>query len=267
VELVLSQLGQRGHAFLQDELRLSQLPRLLQRDAFVRRFERAVVSDTAEQLQRTVVSVAEWMEVKAERHTSSAHDLLRARIVTSREDVHAVGGAEGGYRGKRHELMLQLQQSSCAAMTAYDPEQAAARLVASVHTALAQAALLQVGAAGLSYSVALKASTLMDLSGLLPAALLAATGLAILPMQRYRLQLELQHKVGELTQQTDVAVEQHLQHELLAARQRASDAVAPFAALVDSAASAHAARTARLREARLALDELVQEAQRLAAEH
>eukprot|EP00966_Prymnesium_polylepis_P032400 753748-Prymnesium_polylepis.1 len=55
------------------------------------------------------------MEVKAERHTSSAHDLLRARIVTSREDVHAVGGAEGGYRGKRHELMLQLQQSSCAA--------------------------------------------------------------------------------------------------------------------------------------------------------
>ena len=84
-------------------------------------------------------------------------------------------------------------------------------------------------------------------------------------MQRYGLQRELQHKVGELTRQTDTAVEQHLQHELLAARQRASDAVAPFAALVDGAASAHAARAAKLREVRHALDELAQEVQRLAA--
>ena len=262
VELVVSQLGQRGHNFLQDELRLTQLPRLLRKDELMRRFETVVVSDTAEQLQRTVVAVAEWMEAKADRHRSTAADLLRHRIVTSRDD----GGVDShvGYRGQRHELLLQLQQSSRAAIDAYNPQEAAARLVTAVHVSLAQAALLQVSAAGLSGAVALKATSLMDLTGLLPAALLAVTGLAILPMQRYRLQRELQTKVRELVKQTDVAIEEHLQQELLAAKQRASDVVAPFATLVEDATAAHAERAGRLQASRQALDELAAEAQAMA---
>ena len=51
--------------------------------------------------------------------------------------------------------------------------------------------------------------------------------------------------------------------ELLTAQQRASDAVAPFSALVESTAATHAARTQMTHASRQALDELTQEAQAL----
>ena len=65
--------------------------------------------------------------------------------------------------------------------------------------------------------------------------------------------------MSELAQQTDVAIDEHLQHELMAARQRASDVVAPFASLVDAAVAAHTERASLLHGSRRALDELVQE--------
>ena len=75
-----------------------------------------------------------------------------------------------------------------------------------------------------------------------------------------------QVKVVELTQQTDTAIEQHLQHELLAAKGRAADIIAPFASLVDDAESVRSERARMLRYSRQALDELALEAQRMAHE-
>ena len=71
----------------------------------------------------------------------------------------------------------------------------------------------QAGAAGLSGLVAVKAAALVDLTGLLPAAALAATGFAILPMQRNKLQRELRARVEELTARLDETMHEHLQQE------------------------------------------------------
>ena len=61
---MLSLLAQRGHAFLQRELTLAQLPRLVSRGAFAERFEKQVLADTAEQLERAVLEAASWMEAR-----------------------------------------------------------------------------------------------------------------------------------------------------------------------------------------------------------
>ena len=127
----------------------------------------------------------------------TARELLHSRVRSARDDpgvsgaLAAFGGQAGGYGSRRQELLLSLQDSSRRTVEAYDPQRSAERLVAAVRTSLAQAALLQLGAVGVSYAVAVKTTTLMDLTGLLPAALLAVTGLAVLPMQRHRLQREL----------------------------------------------------------------------------
>ena len=47
-------LRQRGHDFLDAELQLSMLPRLLRRDDFVARFQRTVLADSSQQLQTAV---------------------------------------------------------------------------------------------------------------------------------------------------------------------------------------------------------------------
>ena len=74
---------------------------------------------------------------------------------------------------------------------------------------------MHAGAASLGSLVALKAAALVDLTGLLPAALLAATGLGVLPWQRYRLQHEYAQRVEALKESLDRAVSAHLQAELL----------------------------------------------------
>ena len=129
-----------------------------------------------------------------------------------------------------------MQGAARGALEAYDPKTSAQRLLASVHTALAQTAVLQAGAAGVSGMVAVKAASLVDLTGLLPAALLAVTGFAVLPVQRYRLQADLQQRVAELTATLDTALRGHLEEELQHASSRARDIVAPFAAEADAAA-------------------------------
>ena len=79
-------------------------------------------------------------------------------------------------------------------MERYDPSAAARRMATAAQTSIAQAALLRAGAAGVTGMVAVKAAALADLTGLLPAALLLATGLGLLPMQRLRLQREYRLK-------------------------------------------------------------------------
>ena len=152
-----------------------------------------------------------------------------------------------------------MQGAARGALEAYDPKTSAQRLLASVHTALAQTAVLQAGAAGVSGMVAVKAASLVDLTGLLPAALLAVTGFAVLPVQRYRLQADLQQRVAELTATLDTALRGHLEEELQHASSRARDIVAPFAAEADAAAAEQRALAALLAESREEVEAIAKE--------
>jgi len=163
------------------------------------------------------------------------------------------------YQARRHELLLGLQASASKALEQYDPQQASARLLSTAHTALAQTALLQAGAVGLGGLVVVKAAALVDLTGLLPAALLAATGFGVLPMQRYRMQRELRDKVEDLTIELDAAVERHLRQELAASATRAGELITPFATLAESKRLEHNDHLARLRAAREGIEELRRE--------
>jgi len=249
-QLVLAHLAQRGTRFMQDELVLTQLPRLLRRDAFITRFEQRVVADTAEQLERAALDVSDWMGSRTADLLRDTQELLQARL------KGATALTSSHYVTTRQELLLVLRQSGKDAMATYEPAQAAQRLIASVHTALAQAALMQAGAAGLSSVVAVKAASLVDLTGLLPAALLAVSGLAVLPIQRYRLQAALNQKVTDLSAALDATLQAHLEQEMLRTTSRAREVVAPFASLVDAAVDAQVARERDLLSSRRDINSL-----------
>ena len=178
--------------------------------------------------------------------------------------LDASWGARGGvaaaaYEEQRQHLLLALQRSASTAVEHYEPDAAAARLVRAAQAALAQTALLQVGAVGLAGGVAVKAAALADLSGLVPAALLAVTGVAVLPMQRHRLQRELRSRVEELSSQLDHSLQSHLRSELHSAASRSAELIAPIAALAESGRMAHAEREAALRASREELDAISHE--------
>jgi hypothetical protein len=285
VLLVMHALRQRGHDFLEDELQLSMLPRLLSKDDFVQRFHQAVLADAGDELQQVVTSVAAWMDAKGAAQVRATCELLSAKL------MHRLESSESAKRGEstmwaaaansclatsgsvsafasderqRQLLVLQLKQSASKTISNFDPSSAAQRMVTAAQTSLAQAALLEAGAAGLSGLVAVKAAALVDLTGLLPAALLAATGLGLLPYQRYRLQTEYRERVDELSAVLDRAVHAHLTQELYSAKDRAAELVKPFAALAGSAGVTCQEQQRALAVSRAAVDALAAELSRIA---
>ena len=276
VQLVLSRLSHRGQDFLATELQLGNLPRLLRRDDFVQRFRDGVLADADEELQLVVAEVAAWMNSRGAAQSRATTEFLEARIGDRSKATGAPSptamlasaawgdGAESPelYHAQRQRLLLGLQSSASKALERYDAQQASARLLTTAHTALAQTALLQAGAMGLSGLVVVKAAALVDLTGLLPAALLAATGFGVLPMQRYRMQRELRDKVDDLTSQLDAAMLRHLQHELEGAASRARELISPFATLAESKRLEHEQRASKLVEARKGIDELTRDVAR-----
>ena len=170
--------------------------------------------------------------------------------------IERVAGDAGSFASQRQVLLLQLQQSASSTIDRFEPDAAAQRMITAAQSAIAQAALLTSGAAGLSGLVAVKAAALVDLTGLLPAALLAGVGLGVLPMQRYRLQMEYREKVDELAVSLDGAVEEHLKQELIDAKSRANALVTPFATLASSADARQQERLDALAASRMALEGL-----------
>ena len=273
VRMVLHGLQQRGHDFLNEELQLSMLPRLLRRDDFVDRFQRQVLSSTSDELQAVVASVAAWMDARGAAQAAATAELLSVRLQQpAGGDGHAEGDRGGrplgvgsaataaatasSFASQRQLLLLQLQTSATKAVDTFDSATAAQRMVTAAQAAVAQAAVLTSGAAGLSGLVAVKAAALVDLTGLLPAALLAGVGLGVLPMQRHRLQTEYREKTDELANTLDRAVRAHLTQELQGARDRCDQLVTPFATLVGSAHTQQEERLKALEASRAALNEL-----------
>jgi len=85
------------------------------------------------------------------------------------------------------------------AIEGYDAAVEAKRLAGSVRDAVAQTALLQVGAVGLGTIVAVLASTTVaDVTGILAAGALSVIGLFVLPAKRQRARADLAGKVTAL---------------------------------------------------------------------
>ena len=79
IKVVMRTGSASAQDFLQEEITLLRLPRLLDRDAFVERFQRRVVADANVTLQRTLEEVATWMEHKGAAQARDTLELLTTR--------------------------------------------------------------------------------------------------------------------------------------------------------------------------------------------
>ena len=188
VKLVLSSLSVRGQEFLAAELQLSNLPRLLRKEPFVRRFQDRVLAGADAELKGVVADVAAWVNTRAAAQSRATAELLEARLdlnASSNLGARPRGGASAAaagcapsptallaaaawgdgdgfsspqqYQAQRQRLLLGLQQSAAASIEAYDASAASARLLTTAQSALAQTAFLGAGAVGLSGLVVVKA--------------------------------------------------------------------------------------------------------------
>ena len=197
LDTTLLRLERRGLGFFDDRVRLGRVRGLLDRDRLRVDFEREVVADAPEEIERKVGELIDWLV-----ESDLAQWQAVVQHVTRRRSAHAdrvVGDLAGRFSADRTRLLETVGRAASQGLERYDRAAEARQVADDLQRAVAGAALAEVGAVGLGAAVAwLATSTAVDATGFAAAGLLAALGLVILPARRRQAKKELGRKIEGL---------------------------------------------------------------------
>src|SRR5690606_20346639 len=197
VDNVLHEFERRGTAFFDEVLRVGRVFDLLHKSKLQGDFERQVVADMPQQIERGVDEIIDWMVESNLRQWQG----VTARV-QARKSAHAdrlIGEVHGHFELDRRRLLETVGRAAERAVDGYDRRREAADMAESVRTAVAGAALAEAGAIGLGAAVAALASTTFaDVTGILAASALAVVGMFVIPVRRRQAKATLAAKIETL---------------------------------------------------------------------
>jgi hypothetical protein len=227
VDNILHEMSARGTEYLDKTLRFGRIVDLFRQKVLTQEFEKAVVADAPDRIDRLSQDLIDWMVDQ---------DLRVWRTVTeqveSRRRIGADGPAErlaGSFEYDRRTLLVSLGQTARGVLQRHDHQREATQLAASVRDAVTQATLLEAGAVGLgAVSMAILGSAAADVTGLFAASVLAGVGLWLLPRKRRQAIGQFKARTEELRARLLTALRDEFQRELERSTQRIRDALAPY---------------------------------------
>ena len=135
----------------------------------------------------------------------------------------------------RRELIDSVGKTVQSIVESYDRNKEASELAASVETAVAQTALLEVGAVGLGTLVTIAVlSSTMDITGILTASTLAILGFFVIPFKRKQAKDGFKEKMLSLRTKLLNALTTQFSNESENVIARLKDGVAPYTRYVHS---------------------------------
>ncbi len=231
VENVLHEMLARGRDFFDETVRFRRVLDLLNAERVRGEFERSVVADTVNQVEAHVGELIDWMVDKDFQQWQAVMDYLNRR--SAQHEGRMVGRVGGRFERSRQELLASVGRAARQVVRSYNKEKEARELAESIQTAVAQAALIQVGAIGLgAILVKLLATAIADVTGVLAASVVAALGLYIIPARRRRAKKELQWKVNDLRERLARALTRQFEQELGQSLRRIREAMTPYTRFV-----------------------------------
>ena len=232
IDNLLHRFEKRGNDFFEETVRVGRLFDLVKRSKVRSDFERQVVGDLPREIDHTVETVIDWL---VNSDLQQWQD-VRKRLVRrqSEESERMAGRLAGRFEYNRSHLLETVVASVQMTLEQHDQRAEAVRIAGSVQGAVANAALLEVGAVGPGAIVSLLAtSTAVDVTGILAAGLLAAVGFFVLPRSRRQAKRELSDRIGELRKQLSGALTTQFDTETVASVRRIEDAIAPYVQFVE----------------------------------
>ena len=247
VENVLNKMEQRGNQFFEETIRLTRIFDMLNAEKMRGEFERKVVADTAHQVERQINDLIDWMVAQDFRQWRQVASLVEGRM--AKRSNAGVGFLNREFERRRKELLESVGESARRAVESYDREAEARELADSVQSAVAQAALVEVGAIGLgTILVKVLATTMADLTGILAASTLAAVGLYLIPARKRKAQKKLHESTEKLRKELRQALQDEFDMELQRSISRIRDALSPYVSFVESEEEKLAKQTDELRD-------------------
>ncbi len=253
IDNILHEMSARGLEYLDQTLRVSNVVDLFRQKRVREEFERVVVADAPQRIDRSAQELIDWMVDQDLRVWRTITEQVERRRRASASDGPAERLA-GSFEYDRRALLRSLGGTARDVIQRHNHEREADQLAQSVKGAVTQATLIEVGALGLgAVSLAIVGSAAADVTGLFAAGVLAGLGLWVLPRKRRQAKQQFAERTEQLRQRLVTAMRDEFERELERSIQRIRDALAPYDRFVRAE---HARTTHFLRELRGVLDEL-----------
>jgi small GTP-binding protein len=255
IENVLYEMEQQGRDFFDDTFRLRRVFDLLDRKAIQHDFERRVVGDIPQRVERKVNELIDWVVDSDYRQWQAVTDYLSERRRQHRDRI--IGDAAGGFHYERERLFEGMGREAQQLVDEYDREREAQQIADGARMAVATVAAMEVGAVGLGTLVVVLATTLAaDVTGVLMASLLAFLGLFVIPNRRRHAEQEMREKIVAMRDRLTGTLRSQFEREMERIMERIHRTVAPYSRFVRT-------EHEKLESAQTGLEELRTEMERL----
>jgi small GTP-binding protein len=231
VENVLHEFEKRGIHFFDDTLRIGRLFDLMNKNRLKIEFEREVVADLPQVIERQVHEMIDWMVASELRHWQGVTDRVQRRRAAHAERL--VGSVGGTFTYDRARLLDTVGRAAQRAVEGFDRDAEATKMAESVRMAVAGAALAEAGAISLGAAVtALASTTFADVTGMLAAGAIAVIGLFVIPVRRRRAKHDLRAQISTLRERLMGSLTGQFEREVTQSVSRIREAVAPYSRFV-----------------------------------
>jgi hypothetical protein len=208
---------------------------LLNRSRVQEGFERQVVADAPQQIERRVHELIDWL-VDADfrqwqritRHLSVRRRAFQDRIVGDRGDEES-----RPFHEERRRMVEAVGGAAQKVVDTYDRRREASQLADGARNAVAAAAAAGAGAVGLGTLITVAASTAAaDVTGILLASVVAALGFFVIPARRARAKAEMRGKIAGVRARLSAALQAQFRDEIGRSMARMRESVAPYTQFV-----------------------------------
>ncbi len=232
IDRILLEMERRGHEYFDDTMRIGRVMDLLNRSRVQQGFERQVVADAPQEIERKVGELVDWLvdaDLRQWQHVT--HHLADRR----RQYKERIVGEEGGARFHydRSRLIDATVRETHKVVDSYDRRREAQELADGARNAVAAAAAVGAGALGLGTIVSVAATTAAaDVTGIILASVMAAIGFFILPAKRNRAKEEMRQKIAGVRARLSAALREQFQREIQRSAERMREGIAPYSRFI-----------------------------------
>ncbi|HEV8044160.1 MAG TPA: dynamin family protein [Rubrobacter sp.] len=259
IENIILQVNERGDEWFEENIRLTNVRELVQRNKVQERFQREVVADTEKLIDERVEELIDWMVDRNLKQWRAIVEYVNRRR-QAKYDEHVIGEVGDNFEYNRSQLLQSVGKNATDVVQRYDREYESQQLALSLQGAVAATAAFEVGAIGGGAGVVAVATTAAaDVTGITAALVIAGVGLFILPRQRRKAREQFHEKTDDLRMKLGEVVRRQFDTEINRSIERMREAISPYTRFVRT-------EHARMTEARSSLAEITKETEALRGE-
>jgi small GTP-binding protein len=265
VDNVLLEMERRGHDFFDDTMRIGRVMDLLNRSRMQEGFERQVVADTPQLIDKRVNELIDWLVDQDFRQWQRITKHLSERRREFKDRV-TLDDESRPFHEERRRMVETVGRAAQTVVDTYDRRREATLLADGARNAVATAAAAAGGAIGLGTLVTVAASTAAaDVTGILLASVIAALGFFIIPARRNRAKAQMREKIADVRARLSTALRVQFQEEIGRSTARMRDSIGPYSRFVRAEGDRLRETAAKLSTLRNDLDVLRRRVDSLAA--